>query len=115
MKASVDAHACWFDYHQTLEEPGQNCALACKFMQPPFVYKFVGRSGGPKQPLKGDFKRGAGRSETFGKCYQKPVAIYLNMLLWYTRFKKLCACFPFTVNVPCLLRSGWVFLTKIER
>ncbi|CAK9112600.1 unnamed protein product [Durusdinium trenchii] len=26
MKASVDAHACWFDYHQTLEEPGQNCS-----------------------------------------------------------------------------------------
>ncbi|CAJ1415432.1 unnamed protein product [Effrenium voratum] len=26
MKAAVDAHACWFDYHQTLEKPGQNCA-----------------------------------------------------------------------------------------
>ena len=27
MKAAVDAHACWFDYHQTLEA-GQNCPLA---------------------------------------------------------------------------------------
>ena len=27
MKAAVDAHACWFDYHQIFEKPGQNCAL----------------------------------------------------------------------------------------
>mmetsp|Transcript_58959 Transcript_58959/g.164758 ORF Transcript_58959/g.164758 Transcript_58959/m.164758 type:complete len:524 (-) Transcript_58959:68-1639(-) len=26
MKASVDAHACWFDYHQTLEIPGVPCS-----------------------------------------------------------------------------------------
>jgi len=26
MKAEVDAHACWFDYHQTLEEPGEECS-----------------------------------------------------------------------------------------
>lgn len=26
MKELVDAHACWFDYHQTLEQPGAECS-----------------------------------------------------------------------------------------
>lgn len=26
MKAAVDAHACWFDYHQTYEPPGEECS-----------------------------------------------------------------------------------------
>eukprot|EP00928_Gymnodinium_smaydae_P030285 TRINITY_DN22563_c0_g1_i1.p1 TRINITY_DN22563_c0_g1~~TRINITY_DN22563_c0_g1_i1.p1 ORF type:complete len:525 (-),score=33.80 TRINITY_DN22563_c0_g1_i1:50-1624(-) len=26
MKAAVDAHACWFDYHQLLEAPGKPCS-----------------------------------------------------------------------------------------
>eukprot|EP00931_Biecheleriopsis_adriatica_P065210 TRINITY_DN39808_c0_g1_i1.p1 TRINITY_DN39808_c0_g1~~TRINITY_DN39808_c0_g1_i1.p1 ORF type:complete len:540 (+),score=90.61 TRINITY_DN39808_c0_g1_i1:68-1621(+) len=26
MKAAVDAHACWFDWHQTLEPPGGECS-----------------------------------------------------------------------------------------
>lgn len=36
MKAAVDAHACWFDYHQTLELPGQNCHLA--YLGPGFFW-----------------------------------------------------------------------------
>lgn len=48
MKAAVDAHACWFDYHQTLESPGEDCSpylglLKMLERRTAMLYKWPGR------------------------------------------------------------------------